>query len=133
MCSADDDGQFASGNDSCIAFRDSFGISISEVQACGGLVATPYSEWVPSYWIKEAFQQRGPGQLGGNSLDYDNDVEKLNEMLKQGKQEWTAEAARATFLAEYPEYYNGDTNALRKAIEGVLKDGILSRLIENRS
>jgi len=114
-----------------IAFRESFGLPICEVQACGGLVATPYSEWVPSHWIKEDLHQPGPGQLGGNFLVYDNDVEKLTEMLIRWKEQWSAEVTRASFLREYPHYYTGDTTALQRGIEGFAKDAAPSRRCGN--
>jgi len=41
-----------------IAHRESFGLPICEVQACGGLVFTPYSEWCPSHAFHGGSEER---------------------------------------------------------------------------
>lgn len=105
-----------------IAFRESFGLPICEVQACGGLVATPYSHWVPSHWIKEDLHQPGEGRLGSNFLVYENEVDRLTEMLIRAKDTWDPKTVRKTFLLEYPHYFRGDTASLEHAIRNVFSD-----------
>ena len=103
-----------------IAFRESFGLPICEVQTCGGLIATPYSNWVPSHWLKEDLHIPGPGRLGANFLIYDNDVNKLTEMLLKAIAEWNAQIVRQSFFKEYPHYFSGDIEALKQAIDCAL-------------
>lgn len=103
-----------------IAFRESFGLPICEIQACGGLVATPYKNWVPSHWIKEDLHQAGEGHLGANFLVYENDVDRLTEMLIREKETWNAEIVRENFIREYPQYFRGDTTSLASAIRDIV-------------
>jgi len=108
-----------------LAFRESFGLPICEVQACGGLIATPYSEWAPSHWIKNNLHAPGPGRLGGNFLVYDNDVDVLSEMLKKAKIEWNPLSARKTFLLEYPHYFEGNPTELQDALTRLCAGGMV--------
>ena len=60
-----------------VAFRESFGLPICELQACGAYVFTPYADWCPSHWIKPDLSAPGPGLLSPNFVVYDGDKDRL--------------------------------------------------------
>ena len=57
-----------------LSMRESFGLPICEVQACGAYVFTPYSNWQPSHWIKADPHLRA-GALSRNFVVYNNEKE----------------------------------------------------------
>ncbi|MFK7777465.1 MAG: hypothetical protein QM501_05015 [Gimesia sp.] len=103
-----------------LSFRESFGLPICEFQACGGLIATPYSEWAPSHWLKNDLHTPGPGRLGENFLVYDNNVEKITSMLKKAQKEWNPQSVIGAFNRDYPHYFSGNPAALKDGISQAL-------------
>jgi hypothetical protein len=97
-----------------ISFRESFGLPICEIQACGGLIATPFPDWTPSHWIKQNINEPGPGRLGSNFIVYDNNMGKLLRCLMEARRNWNPLNVRNQFISEYGKYYFGDSESLKK-------------------
>ena len=102
-----------------IAHRESFGVPICELQACGSHVMTPYSNWVPSHWIKDDLSVPGPGRLTENFVVYRNDFESLKESLLRIRDQFAPADVRRRFLEEQPEYYYGSRQALTAFLDGI--------------
>ena len=111
-----------------LAHRESFGLSIVEVQACGSFVATPKAEWAGAHWIKEDLSVPGPGRLSPNFLVYDNDLGKLTEQLEMARSSFDAERNLQTFKEFHPQLYRGDPDAVGDFLSKVEDGTINSRL-----
>jgi glycosyltransferase involved in cell wall biosynthesis len=107
--------------------RESFGLPICELQACGAFVAAPYSNWTPSHWIKNV-RMPGAGTLTPNFIVYDNDLEKLKQEIERIKSNYDAANVRETFLREQPSFFYGNLDALQTFIDGVAAGTIHSHL-----
>src|SRR5262249_25575282 len=110
------------------AHRESFGLPICEVQACGGMVFTPYSYWAPSHWQKDDLSIPGEGRLSENFLVYDNHAEHLIRTLRKLRGSFNPRRVRERFLDEQPDYYYGDRRAISKFVEALASRRIGSRL-----
>jgi hypothetical protein len=113
-----------------VAHRESFGLPICEIQACGGMVLTPYSEWAPSHWQKEDLSVPGPGRFSENFAVYENDAGRLAELLREIKGSYNSRAVRERFLDEQPEFYYGNPTAVAAFVENLASKGIGSRALK---
>ena len=111
-----------------LAHRESFGLSIVEVQACGSLVATPKAEWAGAHWIKKDLTAPGPGILSPNFFVYDNDVVRLTELLEMARSSFDPERNLRTFREFHPHLYHGDREAMADFLGKVADGTINSRL-----
>jgi hypothetical protein len=91
-----------------VAARESFGLPICELQACGSYVFTPYQHCCPSHWLKEDIFKEGPGLLSPNFVVYDNDIETLIEQIQNVKQRYDPLKVVDTFHQYHPHYYYGN-------------------------
>jgi hypothetical protein len=94
-----------------LAHRESFGLPICELQACGALIFTAKPEWPGAHWIKDDVTVPGPGRLSPNFLVYDDDIGKLTEQLEAVKSSFDAVKNLRTFRQYHPQLYRGDTVA----------------------
>ncbi len=99
-----------------VAHRESFGLPICELQACGSYIFTPYSSWCPSHWLKEDLSVAGPGRLPSNFVVYDNDKQKLIDEIIAKKTSFNSEEVRESFQSHHSQLINGDLNELKKFI-----------------
>lgn len=99
-----------------VAHRESFGIPICEVQACGAKIFTPYANWCPSHWIKEDLKVPGPGRLGSNFVVYDNRLQILKERIDETRRTFDAHANVAEFMRSNATLATGDLGSLREFI-----------------
>jgi hypothetical protein len=111
-----------------LAHRESFGLSIVEVQACGSLIATPKPEWAGAHWIKDDLSVPGAGRLSPNFLVYDNDLGKLTEQLEIARSSFDGERNLQTFKEFHPQLYHGDPKAVGDFLTKVEDGTINSRL-----
>jgi glycosyltransferase involved in cell wall biosynthesis len=95
-----------------MAHRESFGLPICELQACGSLIFTPRAEWAGAHWIKTDLKTPGPGRHSRNFVVYENDAESLARRLEQARAGFDAAGVRNEFLAAQPQLYYGDQKAL---------------------
>ena len=96
-----------------MAHRESFGLPICELQACGSLIFTPRAEWAGAHWIKKDLRRAGPGQHSRNFVVYENTVSALAEQLKRARDNFDPEHVRKEFLSTQPQLYHGDSSVLQ--------------------
>jgi len=108
-----------------LAHRESFGLSICEVQACGSYIVTPKAEWAGAHWIKQDLTVPGPGILSPNFLVYDDDPVKLTEQLEMVRSSFDPERNLRTFREFHPHLYRGDTEAMGDFL-GKVEDGTIN-------
>ncbi len=102
-----------------LAHRESFGLPICELQACGSLIFAPHAEWAGAHWIKENASDSGPGVHSHNFRIYDNDFETLVAQLKDVKNSFDPAAVVRTFGQSQPELFRGDTRAVAEFLQMV--------------
>lgn len=111
-----------------VAKRESFGLPICEVQACGGLIFTPYAEWCPAHWIKADLHQARYDSLSPNFRVYGNDRSKLIEQIRQARKEYDPEKVFRSFVDCHPRMYSGDLGMLNNFLDMVAAGAIHGRL-----
>jgi hypothetical protein len=108
-----------------LAHRESFGLPICELQACGACIFTPKAEWAGAHWIKEDLTVPGPGVLSPNFFVYDDDVGKLTDQLEMARSSFNPDRNLRTFREYQPELYHGDPEALAGFL-GRVEDGTIN-------
>jgi hypothetical protein len=109
-----------------VAHRESFGIPICELQACGSYVFTPYSNWCPSHWIKPNIFKEGPGQLPPNFVVYNNDLQTLVGKIETIRQSYNPRTVFDSFIEYHPELYFGNQAELERFLAMLEKHYIRS-------
>lgn len=118
----------------CIYFvshRESFGLPICELQACGSYIFTPYSEWCPSHWLKENLSVSGPGILSPNFIVYNNCKDKLVKEIQRVKSEYNPTVVVNTFLKNHPQLFKGNSKELRDFLQMIASGEINSKSHKN--
>ena len=99
-----------------LASRESFGLPICELQACGALVLTPYTQWCPSHYL--ARPEKGEsGRLPSNFIVYNNDRQQLVNELHRLKRAFDPRAVLASFQREQPHFYYGNVEELARFVD----------------
>ncbi len=111
-----------------LAHRESFGLPVCEVQACGARIFTPCSEWAGAHWIKPDLTMAGPGTHSPNFVVYDNDVSALSDMLLEAQETFDPSAVVSTFKEFHPHLYHIDRAVLSTFLERVSSGEIHGRL-----
>jgi hypothetical protein len=111
-----------------LAHRESFGLPICELQACGSLIFTPRPEWAGAHWIKPDVRKAGPGRHSRNFVVYRNDVEALVDRLHEARDSFDPARVLMTFEDEQPHLLHGNLNALANFLTMVEDGTIHSRL-----
>jgi len=109
-----------------LAHRESFGLPICELQACGSYILSPYKHWVGSHFIKDVYTA-GEGALSSNFIIYNNDKEKLKNEIIKIKRNYNPQNVISNFRQNYPHYWEGDTDVLREFIDNVKNKTIHSQ------
>lgn len=94
--------------------RESFSLPVLEIQLCGGLIATPYKKWLPAHFIDKNIYSSGEGELGTNFYVYDNDKEKLKEIILNARCTFDSKKNIENFKREYAAYYCIDDQVLSR-------------------
>lgn len=110
-----------------VAHRESFGLPICELQACGSYIFTPYSNWCPSHWIKEDLTVDGPGYLSKNFIVYDNCKTKLIDNISRIKKDFDSSIVLQRFLSTHPHLFWGDIKELKTFLDRVKTGKINSK------
>jgi hypothetical protein len=110
-----------------LSMRESFGLPICELQACGSYIFTPYSNWCPSHWLKPDLSREGPGILPPNFVVYDNDVDRLVAELRRIRSSYDPNTVVANFHRYHPDFFRGNETELSRFIE-MLRDGTVNSL-----
>lgn len=108
-----------------LAARESFGLPICELQACGSYIVTPRPEWAGAHWIKKDLTAPGPGELSPNFLVYDDDVGRLTEQLEMVRSTFDPVRNLNTFKEFHPHLYRGDSEALAGFLSRI-EDGTIT-------
>lgn len=111
-----------------LSHRESFGLPICEIQASGGQVFTPRSEWAGAHWLKPDDGAAGPGEHSSNFVVYRNTVEDLVGEIKAARDSFDPAARLRTFRESHPQLYRGDRAALADFLGKVKSGRIHSRL-----
>lgn len=105
-----------------LAHRESFGLPICELQACGSYVFSPYHNWCPGHWLKEDITQQDQGKFSPNFIVYDNNKEKLIQKINEIKSNLNPTQVREQFLKYHPHFFYGDIEEIKKFVK-LLKEG----------
>ena len=116
-----------------MAHRESFGLPICELQACGSLIFTPRAEWAGAHWIKADLRVGGAGVHSENFIVYDNDVDSLVTRLQAARKNFNPISVRESFLAAQPHLYRGDRSAFTDFLRMVDDRTIHSRRHEQHA
>ena len=111
-----------------LAHLEAFGLPIVEVQACGGLIFTPYARWAWAHFDKPDLCLPGEGPLSDNFRVYHNDLDKLCAMIEEARKEFDAKKNLAVFLQQDGKFLNGDQEKLSDFLQGLKSGMIHSRL-----
>jgi hypothetical protein len=95
-----------------VGFRESFGVPICELQACGSYVFLAHAHWAPSHWVKRDLSDEGPGQLSPNFIVYDNNKKQLVAALRRVRAHYAPEQVVRTFRQWHPQLFHGDLAAM---------------------
>jgi hypothetical protein len=113
-----------------LAHCESFGLPICEVQACGGVILTPYASWCHAHFLETPEPGRS-GRLPENFIVYNNDQQQLVSELKRLKREYNAEAALANYKRDQPHFYRGNPQELARVV-AMIKDGTIDSASHHR-
>jgi hypothetical protein len=108
-----------------LAHRESFGLPICELQACGSCIFTPRAEWAGAHWIKEDLTVPGPGYLSPNFFVYHDDIGRLTEQLEMVRSSFDPARNLRTFREFHPHLYRGDPAALAGFLSRI-EDGTIN-------
>ena len=111
-----------------LSHRESFGLPICEIQASGGQVFTPRSEWAGAHWIKPDDRAPGPGEHSSNFVVYENTVDDLVNEINAARESFDPATRLRTFREAHPQLYRGNGAALRDFLDKVASGEIHSRL-----
>jgi len=111
-----------------LAHLEAFGLPIAEVQACGGLIFTPYARWAWAHFDKPDLTVPGEGPLSDNFRVYENDLEKLCTLIEEARKEFDAKRNLEIFLSQDGKFLNGDQNKLSEFLSGLASGNIHSQL-----
>jgi hypothetical protein len=113
-----------------IAHCESFGLPICEVQACGGVVLTPYANWCHAHYFETPEPGRS-GRLPENFIVYNNDKRRLVSELERLKRNYDAEAALSNFRREQSHFHRGNARELARVV-GMIEDGTINSASHRR-
>lgn len=111
-----------------LSHRESFGLPICEVQACGGKIFTPRSEWAGAHWLKSDLSLPGFGEHSENFVVYENEVDALVEKLRDSKRSFSPARQRRIFEESHPQLLHGNRAALTDFLDGIKSGRIHSKL-----
>ncbi len=111
-----------------LSHRESFGLPICEIQASGGQIFTPRSEWAGAHWLKPDDMASGPGEHSSNFVVYENTVEAFVDKIRAARDSFDPARRLRTFREAHPQLYRGNRAALADFLEKVESGEIHSRL-----
>ncbi len=111
-----------------LSHRESFGLPICEIQASGGQIFTPRSEWAGAHWLKGDDMLPGPGEHSSNFVVYENTVDDLVGEIHAARDSFDPATRLRTFREAHPQLYRGNRAALADFLEKVESGTIHSRL-----
>lgn len=116
-----------------LAHRESFGLPICEVQACGGMIFTPRAEWAGAHWLKDNWRVGGAGAHSENFVVYENTVDGLVKALRAARDSFDPARVARTFRELHPQLFRGDRQVLSEFLSMVESGAIHSDLHHEHS
>ncbi len=113
-----------------LAHCESFGLPICEVQACGGVILTPYANWCHAHYFETPEPGRS-GRLPENFIVYNNDKQQLVSELERLKRDYNAEAALTNFKRDQSHFLRGDPVELARVVR-MIEDGTIDSASHRR-
>jgi len=110
-----------------LASRESFGLPICELQACGSYVFTPDIHWCPSHWLKTDVSQPGAGELSPNFVVYHSDKSYLIQELRRIRATYNPQKVANTFQRYHPQLFHGNEHELRVFVQKLQSGAINSQ------
>ena len=110
-----------------LAHRESFGLPICELQACGSYIFSPYEHWAGSHYIKDIYLP-WEENLSSNFIIYNNEKELLKNEIIRIKRNYNPHKVIENFRNNYPHYWEGDLDKLSEFIKKVKAGEIHSQL-----
>lgn len=101
-----------------VAFPESFGVPVSQLQFYGSVVAAPSKMWVKRHALLPAhsiFRDDGSAPFSGNFLFYENEQDLINKLVEL-RRFYSASAVRQDVLASQPHLFHGVLDNLWAAI-----------------
>lgn len=111
-----------------LTHAESFGLPICEAQACGCLIFAPDPHWTTAHWLSEKYQEKRSTTLSPNFVIYENDADKLAELLRQTAAAFDPEIVRDTLTELQPQMFRGDRAKLKYFLDRIKSREIHSRL-----
>jgi hypothetical protein len=111
-----------------LASSEAFGLPVCELQACGSLVFTPDPYWPASHWVGRNYYAKREPRLSPNFVVYENDVERLSDLVRTTASVVNPVKVRETFEEYQPELLHGDRAELERFLADVSSGKIHSRL-----
>ena len=116
-----------------LAHAESFGLPISEAQACGCRIFTPDPHWATAHWLSAEYTTKREPTLSSNFVVYQNDPESLAGDLKRAHDSFNPQQVRSTLENVQPRMFRGDTDILGSFLERVKSGQIHPSLHESYS
>ena len=107
-----------------VAFLESFGFPICELQACGSLIFSPYESWLYSQSIKEDLARPGLGSFNENIRIYGNEPGKLEDALILAQSTHNPQSVRETFLSSQGSLFRGGLPELEHFVRSLREKSI---------
>ncbi len=111
-----------------LAFCESFGLPICELQACGARVYMPDTYWASSHWLSDNHHGPREPKYSSNFVVYENDPGPLAERIREESRTFDPAGVRATFERVQPQLLHGDRPALLDFLRRVEAGTIHSEL-----
>ena len=105
-----------------LAHLEAFGLPIAEVEACGGIVFSPYQNWALGHYQKPDLSKRGSAPLSSNFKVYNNNLETLKSMIEEAKSTFNSKKNLLVFQKEDDRFFHGNLDEL-KAFTDKFKSG----------
>jgi hypothetical protein len=106
-----------------IQFPEAFGLPIAECLATGAYIITPSSAWPMSWRLDEQPGVHTEGELPSCFKVYHN-VEELEQLLSLLQQNHNPQTTPfevfENYIQHYPQFYKGDAEALKQALQQVI-------------
>ncbi|AFY27963.1 hypothetical protein [Cyanobium gracile] len=94
-----------------VAHCEPIGLPICEVQACGGIILTPYARWCHAHDL-ETPEPGCNGRWPQNFIVYNNDRQQLVSELNRLKRDYNTETALENVKLDQANFHRGNATEL---------------------
>lgn len=111
-----------------LSMAESFGLPISELQACGSLIFAADPHWVCAHWLDKDPDTPPKEKVSPNISIYENDPVTLAARIVAAADAANPARVRETFLQYQPQLFRGDRPVLEDFLSRIKRGAIHSRL-----